>query len=109
MNKMTLKAIKANKGATLNNNGEAMTYKTGFQVSKRDLYIIPVKQLTKRLITATLAVLRDDECLGIWIDGGRAYVDMSERISNYKHALKVGRDRKQISVWSWNKGEAVTC
>lgn len=109
MDKMTLKAIKANKGATLNNNGIAVSYKTGFQVSKRDLYVMPIRQLTKRLIVATLAVLRDDEYLGIWIDDGKAYVDMSERISNYKHALKVGRDRKQISVWSWNKGEAVTC
>lgn len=107
--KMTLKAIKDNKGATLNNNGEAVTYKTGFQVSKRDLYTMPAKQLTKRLIDATLAVLRDDEYLGIWIDGGRAYVDMSERINNRVHALKVGRDRKQLSVWAWKKGEAVTC
>lgn len=107
--KMTLKAIKDNKGATLNNNGEAVTYKTGFQVSKRDLYTMPAKQLTKRLIDATLAVLRDDEYLGIWIDSGRAYVDMSERISNRAHALKVGRDRKQLSVWAWKKGEAVTC
>lgn len=109
MNKMTLKAIKANKGATLNNNGIAVSYKTGFQVSKRDLYVMPIKQLTKRLIVATLAVLRDDEYLGIWIDSGRAYVDISERISNYKHALKVGRDSNQISVWAWNKGEAITC
>ena len=103
MDKMTLKAIKAN------NNGIAVSYKTGFQVSKRDLYVMPIKQLTKRLIVATLAVLRDDEYLGIWIDSGRAYVDISERISNYKHALKVGRDSNQISVWAWNKGEAITC
>jgi len=103
MDKMTLKAIKANK------DGIAVSYKTGFQVSKRDLYVMPIKQLTKRLIVATLAVLRDDEYLGIWIDSGRAYVDISERISNYKHALKVGRDSNQISVWAWNKGEAITC
>lgn len=107
--KITLKTIKDNKGATLNNNGEAVTYRTGFQVSKRDLYTMPAKQLTKRLIDATLAVLRDDEYLGIWIEGGRAYVDMSERINNRAYALKVGRDRKQLSVWAWKRGEAVTC
>ena len=109
MNKMTLKAIKANKGATLNNKGEAMVYKTGFQVSCKDLFICSVSKLRMRDIKAILADMPTNANLGIWIDEGRAYVDMSERISNYKHALKVGRDRKQISVWSWNKGEAVTC
>ena len=109
MNKMTLKAIKANKGATLNNKGEAMVYKTGFQVSCKDLFICSVSKLRMRDIKAILADMPTTANLGIWIDEGRAYVDMSERISNYKHALKVGRDRNQISVWSWNKGEAVTC
>ena len=106
---MTLKEIKTNKGATLNNQGEAVTYKTGFQVSKCDLYILPLKQLTKKLIKSILTTLQENEHLGIWISGNRAYVDMSERIANRAHALKIGRERKQLSVWAWKKGEAVTC
>ena len=41
--RMTLKAIKDNKGATLDNHGRAVTYKTGFQVSRKDLFICRVK------------------------------------------------------------------
>lgn len=106
---ITLKSIKANRGATLNHKGEAVSYSTGFQVSKKDLYIVPIKRLTKSLISKTLSTLDADECLGIWIDNGLAYVDISERIPNYQHALKVGRERSQISVWAWRKAVAVNC
>ena len=106
---ITLKEIKANKGATLNANGEAVTYKTGFQVSRKDLFICRINQLRMRDIKAILADMPSTSNLGIWIDGGRAYVDISERIANRAHALKVGRERKQISVWAWKKGEAVAC
>lgn len=106
---MTLKAIKENNGATLNNCGNAVNYKTGFQVSKLDITVLPTYKLTKKLISVLLTTINSDEYLGIWIDGGKAYIDLSERIANRAHALKVGRDRKQISVWAWAKGEAVTC
>ena len=62
-----------------------------------------------RDIEEILANMPSTSNLGIWIDGGLAYVDISERIANRAHALKVGRERKQISVWAWKKGEAVTC
>lgn len=106
---ITLKEIKANKGATLNANGEAVTYKTGFQVSNKDLFVCRINQLRMRDIKAILADMPSTANLGIWIDGGRAYVDISERITNRAHALKVGRERKQLSVWAWRKGEAVAC
>ena len=106
---ITLKEIKANKGATLNANGEAITYKTGFQVSRKDLFVCRINQLRMRDIKAILADMPSTANLGIWIDGGHAYVDISERIANRAHALKVGRERKQLSVWAWAKNEAVAC
>ena len=106
---ITLKEIKVDKGATLNANGEAVTYKTGFQVSNKDLFVCRINQLRMRDIKAILADMPSTSNLGIWIDGGRAYVDISERIANRAHALKVGRERKQLSVWAWAKNEAVAC
>ena len=106
---LTLSSILKNKGATINADGEAIAFRTGFQVSKCDLAIIPVYRLRKYQIIEALNLINDDECLGIWIDKGKAYIDISERISNYKHALKVGRDRKQISVWAWKKATAIEC
>ena len=107
--KMTLKAIKENKGATLDNHGRAVTYKTGFQVSRKDLFVCRVNKLRMRDIEEILADMPSTSNLGIWIDGGLAYVDISERIANRAHALKVGSERKQISVWAWKKSEAVAC
>lgn len=106
---VTLKAIKDNKGMTLNTNGDTVKFRTGFQVSKCDLAIIPVYKLRKYQIIEALNYINEKDNLGIWIDGGKAYIDISERISNYKHAMKVGKDRKQISVWAWAKNEAVAC
>ena len=106
---LTLSSILKNKGATINADGEAIAFRTGFQVSKCDLAIIPTYRLRKYQIIEALNLINDDECLGIWIDKGKAYIDISERISNYKHALKVGRDRKQLSVWAWKKAIAIEC
>lgn len=106
---LTLSSILKNKGATINADGEAIAFRTWFQVSKCDLAIIPIYRLRKYQIIEALNFINDDECLGIWIDKGKAYIDISERISNYKHALKVGKDRKQISVWAWKKAIAIGC
>lgn len=106
---ITLKEIIKNGGATLNNRGEAAAYKSGFQVSYKDLHVCKVKELRKRELKEIINDLPETSHLGIWIEKGMAYIDLSERISNYKHALKIGRERKQISVWSWRKRAAVYC
>lgn len=106
---VTLKAIKDNKGMTLDTNGDAVAFRTGFQVSKCDLAVIPVYRLCKYQIIEALNWVNDNDHLGIWIDNGKAYIDISERVSNLKHALKVGRERKQLSVWAWAKNKAVAC
>lgn len=106
---VTLKMIKENKGITLNSNGDMVKFRTGFQVSKCDLAIIPVYKLRKYQIIEALNYINEKDNLGIWIDGGKAYIDISERINNYKHALKVGKDRKQLSVWAWKKAIAIGC
>lgn len=109
MEKITLKTIIANGGATLNYKGEAVNYKTGYQVSCKDLYTCPVNKLRMSGIKTILAGLRSYEHLGIWIDKGIAYVDISERIGNRTLALELGREREQRSVWAWAKNMAVTC
>lgn len=106
---ITLKQILKNGGTTINESGNPISYKTGFQVSKCDLAVIPTYKLRKYQIVEALNLINKDECLGIWIDNKKAYIDISERISNYKHVLKVGKDRKQISVWAWKKATAIEC
>ena len=104
-----LKDIKLNNGATLDKQGNPMAYAKGYQVSEKDLLIIPAYKLTKKQLIKMLNELADGKCLGVWIDGGKAYVDCSEYVSTKKQALKLGKQRKQISVWNWKAGEAIAC
>ena len=104
-----LKNVKLNKGATLNKAGESLSYTRGYQVSEKDLLIIPAYKLTKKQLIAMLNELTDGKCLGVWIDGGKAYIDCSEYVSTKKQALRLGKQRKQISVWNWKAGEAIAC
>lgn len=105
----TLKQIKLNNGATLNKAGESLSYARGYQVSEKDLLIIPAYKLTKKQLIKMLNELADGKCLGVWIDSGKAYVDCSEYVSTKKQALKLGKQRKQISIWNWKAGEAIAC
>lgn len=81
--KITLKQIKIDGGATLNSNGVAVTYKTGYQVSKRDVYTLLVYRLKWALIRELYA---KGEFVGIWIENGVAYVDISEHINGKANA-----------------------
>lgn len=104
-----LKDIKANKGATLDKQGNELHYNNGYQVSAEDLEIIPVYRLTKKHLIEMLNKIPFGSCLGIWLDNGKAYIDRSARIGNKRLALKVGRQLKQISIWDWKASEAIAC
>jgi len=100
----TLKNIKANGGATLNANGEAVNYNKGYQVSIKDLYIMPVYKMTKKFIKT---LLNDKYNLGLWIDNNKVYIDYSVNIKTKKEAVKVGKANNQISIWNWKKMDCI--
>ncbi len=108
---LDLVKIIQNGGATLDRNGNAIEFKSGYQVSKKDCFVFTVGNAKKivRAVNKILKGLTADEFCGIWIDGGRAYVDISERIRDRRAALKVGRERKQISIFDWRAGACVYC
>ena len=111
MNKIDLVKIIQNGGATLDRNGNAVEFKRGYQVSKKDCFIFTVGNAKKiaHAVSKILKSLTADEFCGIWIDGGRVYVDISERIPNKRAALKLGRERAQISIFDWRTGAAIFC
>ena len=104
-----LNQIKKALGCTLNKQGESVFYAKGYQVSEKDLLIIPAYKLRKKQLIELLNSLSEGQYLGVWIDGGKAYIDCSEYVSTKKQALKLGKQRKQISVWNWKAGEAIAC
>lgn len=104
-----LNSIKANNGATLHKDGSLCEYKRGYQVSEQDLFIIPVYKLRKRDIIALLNTLEDGKCLGIWIDHKKAYIDISERVTNKRKAIILGKERCQKAIYDWKTGDCIPC
>ena len=86
-----LKDIKSNNGATINNSGEMMNYKQGYQVSVKDLEIIPAYKLTKKHLIEVLNTIPVGAYLGVWIDNNKAYIDQSLRFTNKRQALTFGK------------------
>jgi len=105
----TLKQIKLNNGITLDKTGLPLSYVSGYQVSEKDLEIIPAYKLTKKHLIEMLNRLPVGANLGVWIDNGKAYVDCSQYIATKRQALKLGKQRKQLSIWNWKAGEAIAC
>ena len=99
----TLKNILKNGGATLNKKGQAVNFSKGFQVSKKDCFILKLTELEKIRTAATelLEELKSGEFLGLWVDGGLVYVDISQKIKNFNKAKKMGLDLKQLSIFNW--------
>ena len=102
----TIAEIIAEGGATLNAEGRAVNYATGYQVSRRDMFIIAAARLRWSHIKPLLI---KDAFVGVWVENGIAYVDMSERVATKAEALRLGRERNQISVWNWAKKTCVYC
>ena len=111
MDKIDLVKIIQNGGATLDDCGRAVSFKRGYQVSKKDCFVLSVKHTNKILkaVNCILNGLKPGEFCGLWVDGGRVYVDISERIPNKREALKIGRERAQISIFDWRAAACIYC
>jgi hypothetical protein len=100
--KATINSILNNGGATFNYNGERVQMKSGYQVSKQDLVIVPIADFNKYLIKALVEMLGGrGEYLGVWVDDGKVYVDISCRVATKRDAMQMGRDLNQLSILRW--------
>ena len=104
-----LKDIKANNGATLDQHGNSLNYNSGYQVSVKDLEIIPAYRLTKKHLIDMLKNLPVGANLGVWIDNGKAYIDHSVKFNNKRQALAYGKAHNQISVFGWARKNLAYC
>ncbi len=111
MDNKTLMQIIDNGGATLRKNGLQVNFLRGYQVSKKDCYQLKISEFKKilRSVNYLLAHIGGSEFVGVWVDAGIAYIDISEHITSKKAALCVGRERNQISIFDWQNGNCIYC
>lgn len=111
-----------NGGATLTRELESANYATGWQVSKQDLFTIPMETLPRdkqgRIATARVKNMIADiakthikskqEFLGLWVDNGKLYIDKSVRTKTKKEAMQIARENKQLAIFKWATSSSVT-
>ena len=97
----TLLNLKENDGLTLKN-GNAITYKTGYQVATAGIETPDVKK-------AYEAIKDFSGKCGVWFSNGIYYIDKSHREKTKKQALETGRKHNQISILNWHNMQLIYC
>ena len=107
--KTRIKNLIAKGGATLNKQGNAKNYKIGYQVSKKDLFILNIDNIDNltTTINSTLNNMKKDEFLGLWVDNNKIYIDLSIKINNLQKAINFGKKLKQISIFEWSSKNCI--
>lgn len=113
-----LKEVIERGGATLDPSTlEPVTFKNGYQVSKKDLVVISTDILTSEAFkdiirTVQLEVVLkhdlDNDFIGLWVDNGYLYIDISTRFNHKEYAMKQARAYKQKAIFDWANFESVT-
>ena len=110
MDKRQLRRIIANGGATLNSDGVEVSFKDGYQVSKKDCYMISVERvnLICKKANALLRSINRGDFVGLWVNDGKVYIDLSIRIRKQNKAERIGRSLKQLAIYDWSTGECIS-
>lgn len=88
-------------GITLKN-GEAIQYKSGWQVADYGVEATTISGMVK-------AVEDMKGNCGVWFSEGVYYVDHSFHVSTKKEALAIGRAHNQISILKWSNMSLAYC
>lgn len=105
----------SNSGGTFNLQGESP--KEGYMVSVLDheevcekeefesnpTYILEYIESKKHLLNSTKTLY-----IGVWLNEGKYYMDLSERISSKWKAVSLGMLRDQKAIWDLNKNVEVS-
>lgn len=89
-------------GATLNNDG-VLNFIEGYQVSVRDVATfkhMPVKIIVK-CIQDLMKDLPAHRCVGLWLDNGTLYLDLSVNLLKKDHALMIAKLNHQKAIYNW--------
>lgn len=107
-----IKRIIENKGETLTKELKKAELKRGYMVSlegaesqvKGDDY-----QAIKKAIEEKQTIIKDNDNLfiGLWLDGGVIYVDLSINIKDKAEALEVAKKNKQLAIYDLINNDSI--
>ena len=101
-NNIDIKKIIVEGGATLNKYGKDFVSNNGFMVSVFGAeFKTTDEEKAKSKIEEYIEKIQTQEGLfvGVWVDEGEVYVDLSIHILDYNEALEVARNNKQKAIF----------
>ena len=101
INIRTIKKLQNNDGLTLKN-GKKIQYKSGWQVATEGVECASPAEAMK-------AIKNYNGSCGVWFSDGIYYIDKSIRVSTKKEALRIGREKNQISILKWANMSLAYC
>lgn len=110
---MTIENILENQGATLTKTLRKSSLKSGYMVSLEGYEVkIKATQSTKLMYEIGRANGKaegiENSYVGIWIENGIAYIDVSVNIKDKKKAIEFGNLNKQLAIYDIKNKEVIT-
>lgn len=102
-NNIDIKKIILEGGATLNKYGEDFISNNGFMVSVFGAeFKTTDEEIAKSKIEEYIEKIQTEKGLfvGVWVDEGEVYIDLSIHILDYNEALEVARNNKQKAIFN---------
>ena len=100
-----VESIIKNGGVTLDMNGKTVQHTSGYYVSIAAIRTLPVNKLTALRIRNDLFLLKalygniKNRYLGLWINDGVVYVDVSVNVKRKWYAMGLGKVHGQKAIW----------
>jgi hypothetical protein len=107
------KILDTNGGVTLHLNGDIFSPVQGYQVSVKDCYKVLYKRVTDFELTGfcinTMYEASDNESgfIGLWIDNGYLYIDVSDYYMDKHTALIEAQKLNQKAIFDWKNKESI--
>ena len=106
-----IKEIIKNGGATLDTNYNNFNANAGFMVSlygyETKININNIKAIKKEIETKKEEAKKNNAYIGLWVDNGLVYVDISKHIIDYNEALETARDNEQLAVYDLKNDKSI--
>jgi hypothetical protein len=106
--------VKENGGVSYSTTYGSLVGKNGYAVSvhKEREVILPLNRLNDNEVrnffyeNANL-LAEDGKFLGIWVEDGNAYLDVSTKVKLKAEAIKMAKDNNQLAIFDLYKSETV--
>ena len=110
-NKMIKEMIK-NGGATLDVNYNNFNASAGYMVSikghEKRININDIENIKKEIVKKMeLVKNKKGYYIGLWVDNGLMFIDISKHIIKYARALEVARNNKQLAIYDLKNDKSI--